>query len=158
MPYDSRPRGVGGWLLLFIIGQLILRPLMVWAEYAQAENVSEISKMFPTTGTLFTVEWVIIIHLLVFGIAVAFTLWKIRTPFAVLLAKIYLVANPVLLLVDALLYTLSDLPPATRDLVVRQGLYSAGRMLVWSIIWFLYFVKSDRVQATYYDNAASRPA
>jgi hypothetical protein len=152
-PIGSSPKGVGGWLALFIIGQLFLRPLLTWVEMSNPKSItpSQIADRFPTTATLLTIEKIIIIHLILFGIAVAFSLWKVRTPFSVKLAKIYLISNPIVLVLDALLYKLSDLPPNIQDTVMQHGFLNAGKAALWCIVWFLYFTNSERVHATYYN-------
>lgn len=85
----------------------------------------------------------------------ALTLWKIRTPFSVKLAKIYLIANPAIMLLDALVYQLSDLPPEIQDSIMSRGLMEAGVVAIVCLIWFLYLTKSERVRATYDDDVAS---
>ena len=122
-PLGSQLKGVGGWLLFFIIGQLILRPARTLSELNDSKSIvtPEFEAVFPTTATIISIERVFSIGLLAFGVAVALTLWKIRTPFAVKLAKIYLIANPVIMLLDALVYQLSDLPPDIQDSIMSRG-------------------------------------
>ncbi|MDT4966982.1 MAG: hypothetical protein QOJ64_1719 [Acidobacteriota bacterium] len=129
---DSRLRGVGGWLALFVVGQVIFRPLATLGEFSRSYELSaEIKQAFPTTATILTVEKILIIHLIVFGIAVGLALWRVRTPFSVTLAKIYLISNPIILALGAVLYYLSDLPEATRDEVVAHGFRQAGIVVLW---------------------------
>jgi hypothetical protein len=156
-PLGSQLKGVGGWLLFFIIGQLILRPARTLSELNDPGNVvtPEFEAAFPTTATIISIERVFSIGLLAFGVAVALALWKIRTPFSVKLAKIYLIANPVIMLLDALVYKLSDLPPEIQDSIMSRGLMEAGVVAIVCLIWFLYFTKSERVRATYYDDVTS---
>jgi hypothetical protein len=149
-PINSGLKGVGGWLALFIVGQAFVRPLMTLGQFANPESLaSKISGSFPITATLITVERIIIIHLLIFGIAMGLALWRVHTPFSVKLAKIYLIANPIVLGLDALLFKFSDLPPSVRDRVVEHTLTNVGVFAVWSLIWVLYFIKSERVRLTY---------
>ena len=149
-PIDPGLKGVGGWLGLFILVQAIVRPLMTLGRYSEANSLlSKISENFPVTTTLMTVERIIIIHLLIFGIAVGLALWRVHTPFSVKLAKIYLIANPIVLVLDALLFKFSDLPPSFRDRLIERALSNVGVFAIWSLIWVLYFIKSERVKATY---------
>ena len=150
-------KGVGGWLLFFIIGQMILRPLRTLSELNDPKNVVTpvFESMFPTTATIISIERAFSIGLLAFGVAVAISLWKVHTPFSVKLTKIFLIANPAFMLLDSLVYQLSDLPPELQDSIMREGLIQAGVVAIVCLIWFLYFTKSERVRATYYDDVAS---
>jgi len=149
-PINSGLKGVGGWLALFIVGQAFVRPLMTLGQFANPESLAfKISESFPITATLITVERIIIIHLLIFGIAVGLALWRVHTPFSVKLAKIYLIANPIILALDVLLFKFSDLPPAIRDIIIERALSNVGGFAIWSLIWVLYFIKSERVRLTY---------
>jgi Protein of unknown function (DUF2569) len=154
-PINSGLKGVGGWLALFIVGQAFVRPLTSLGIFFDHDLTSKITETFPLTVTLLTIEKIIIIHLLIFGIAVGLALWKVRTPFSVKLAKIYLIANPIVLALDALLFKLSDLPPASRDEVVEHALHDVAIVAFWSLIWVLYFIKSERVRLTYLQPARS---
>jgi hypothetical protein len=156
-PLGSKLKGVGGWLLFFIIGQMILRPLRTLSELNDPNNVVTplFQETFPTTATIISIERVFSIGLLAFGVAVAISLWKFHNPFSVKLTKIYLIANPVIMVLDALVYQLSDLPPDLQDSIMREGLMQAGLVAIVCVVWFLYFIKSERVQATYYDDVGS---
>jgi hypothetical protein len=153
-PLNSGLKGVGGWLAFFIIGQAILRPLRTWAELnnnSKEVDFSLVEEMFPTAANLIKLEYVVTIGLLVFGIVVAITLWKVHTPSSVKLAKIYLITNPIFFILDPIVFKFSDLPPEIQDKIMQEGLINAGAVTFWCLIWFLYFVKSERVRATYYD-------
>lgn len=156
-PIDSKLKGVGGWLLFFIIGQLVLRPARIMSELNDPDSVVTplFEATFPTTATIISIERAFSIGLLLFGVFVALTLWKIRTPFSVKLAKIYLIANPVIMLLDAFAYKFSDLPTDIQESIMGRGLIEAGAVSVVCLLWFLYFIKSERVRATYYDDVAS---
>jgi hypothetical protein len=156
-PVNPKLKGVGGWLSFFIIGQMVLRPLRTLSELNNSQNIvtPEFEATFPTTANIISIERVLSIGLLLFGVFVALTLWKIRTPFSVKLAKIYLIANPVIMLLDALVYKVSDLPSDIQDSVMREGLIQTGAVAVVCLIWFLYFIRSERVRATYYDDVTS---
>lgn len=159
IPNYSDQKGVGGWLALFIFGQLILRPWMTVSQLFNPENakIARIAELFPTTGTLITVEKILFIHLLIFGIAVGVALWKAHNPFSVKLAKIYLLAYPVVSILNALLFRLSDLPPTYRDKVMENVIRHIGVSTVWCLIWVLYFTRSQRVKVTYFSESSTPP-
>lgn len=150
-PFNQGLKGVGGWLAFFIIGQLVLRPFMMVSGLVNPQNasVSRIAEVFPQTAVLFTIEKVLLVHLVLFGIAVGLTLWKVHTPFSVKLTKIFLIACPLVIGLDAFLFKFSDLPPALMERVFEYGLRSVTGAALWSLLWLLYFVKSERVRATY---------
>jgi Protein of unknown function (DUF2569) len=156
-PVGPKLKGIGGWLAFFIIGQLILRPARTLSELNDPKNTVTplFEATFPTAATLISIERALSIGLLAFGVVVAITLWKVRTPFAVKLTKAYLIANPVILLLDALVFQLSDLPPEIQNSILREGLFQAAVITVVCLIWFLYFTKSERVRATYYEDIAA---
>ncbi|HEX8889132.1 MAG TPA: DUF2569 family protein, partial [Pyrinomonadaceae bacterium] len=139
-----------------IFGQAFVRPLMTLEQFSESDSIlSKISETFPFTITLFTVEKIIIIHLLIFGVAVGLALWRVHTPFSVKLAKIYLIANPIVLVLNALLYKFSDLPSGVRDKVVESMLSNVLAVAFWSLVWILYFIRSKRVRLTYLQPARS---
>ncbi len=156
-PVGSKLKGVGGWLAFFIVGQLVLRPLRMLAELNDPKNVVTplFEETFPTTATIIGIEKAVNIGLLVFGVVVALALWKVRSPASVKLAKIFLIVNPILAILDAIAFKFSDLPAQVQDEVMQRGLIEVGVVTVICIIWFLYFTKSERVRATYYDEVAS---
>nr|AIA16014.1 Protein of unknown function (DUF2569) [uncultured bacterium] len=156
-PVGSRPRGVGGWLAFFVIGQLVLRPLRTWNELNDPRNLVTplFETNFPTTANIIGVERALIIGLTAFGIVVGLSLWKVRTPFSAKLTKIFLVVNPIIFLLSAVAFKFSDLPPKAQNEVMQHGLFETGVLTAVCLVWFLYFTKSERVRATYYDEGDS---
>jgi hypothetical protein len=156
-PINPKLKGVGGWLLFFIIGQLVLRPARTLTELNDAKNMvtPAFEVTFPTAATIISIEKAFSIGLLAFGVAVGISLWKMRNPFSVKLTKAYLIANPVVLVLDAVVFKFSDLPPDIQDSIMQKGLIQVGAITIVCLIWFLYFTRSERVQATYYDDIAS---
>lgn len=156
-PLNSKLNGVGGWLAFFIIGQLILRPLHTLSELNDPKNIVTpiFEATFPKAATLISIERALSIGLVVFGVVVALMLWKVRTPMSVKITKIFLIANPVLILLDALVFQLSDFPPNIQDSILREGLLQVGVVGIVCLIWVLYFIRSERVRATYYDDIAA---
>ncbi len=150
---DSGLKGVGGWLLWFIIGQLVCRPLQFIGTLSgpNSVNASQIADRFPFTATLINIEKIVMIASIVFGVIVAAALLRTDDSRPVTLAKVYLVANTVFSLLLAILYSTNDLPDRARSELITQGV---SNLVVTSIlcgIWFLYFTKSRRVRLTYLD-------
>lgn len=149
--------GVGGWLLFFVIGQLALRPMLFLSNLLRGASAAEIAERFPFTATIIRIETVIQIVLLIGGILVGCALLKTGVRWPVLLTKIYLVVNALLTLTLAVLYFSSDLPETTRTSLIARGIASGVVVSIMSLIWFLYFTRSKRIQATYFEKDAAKP-
>jgi hypothetical protein len=148
---DLSLRGVGGWLGLFIIGQLILRPLQVGHQiFGSNVDLSRLSTVYPTLVTMVYIEIGLFSFLILFGVVVALILWKVYTPIAVTLAKAFLVTNVVIFLLDLLLTSYVDLPLGVDKLLTNEATANLITGTIWAGIWFFYFIKSKRVQATYF--------
>jgi hypothetical protein len=50
----------------------------------------------------------------------------------------------------AVVYFGSDLPEFTRTSLIAKGIISGVLVSTVCLLWFLYFTKSKRVQATYF--------
>ena len=62
--YQVEVRGVGGWLLFFVIGQLALRPMLFLASLLTATARADVAERFPATARIITIEATIQIALL----------------------------------------------------------------------------------------------
>jgi hypothetical protein len=143
-------RGVGGWLLFFVIGQLALRPMLFFASLLTSTARADVAERFPATARIITIEGTIQIALLIGGVIIGLALLKKGVKWPVLLTKIYLVVNAVLNLALAVLYFGTDLPEFTRTSLIAKGLISGVVVSIVCFLWFLYFIRSKRVQATYF--------
>jgi len=147
--------GVGGWLLFFVIGQLALRPLLFLISFFKGASTAVIAERFPATATIIKIETGIEIALLIGGILAGCALLKTGVSWPVLLTKAYLVANALLNLTLAALYFGTDLPDTTRVSLIARGIVSGVLVSIVCFLWFLYFTKSKRVQATYFEKRAA---
>jgi hypothetical protein len=143
-------KGVGGWLLFFVIGQLALRPLMFFSKLGQGVNTAQIAERFPSTATIIKIETAVQVGLLIAGIVVGCALLRTGVTWPVLLARLFLIANALLTLALAVLYFSSDLPEAARTTLIVEGLVSGVGVSIVCFVWFLYFMRSKRVHATYF--------
>src|SRR5262245_49772637 len=147
----SKPlRGVGGWLLFFVIGQLALRPLIFLSRLGRSGNASQIAERFPITSNLLTIENLVQAALMIGGIVVGLSLLKTQVAWPIYLTKGYLVANAAFTVGLAILYFWNDLPYDARSTVIFQGIVTAILVSIISVAWFLYFTQSKRVQITYF--------
>ncbi len=143
-------KGVGGWLLFFVIGQLALRPMLFFASLLTSTPRTDIAERFPATAKIITIEATIQIALLVGGVIVGLALLKTGVKWPVLLTKIYLVVNAMLNLSLAVVYFGADLPEKARTSLIAKGIISGVAVSIVCLLWFLYFTRSKRVQATYF--------
>jgi len=143
-------RGVGGWLLFFVIGQLALRPMLFFASLLTSTPRAGVAERFPATARIITIEATIQIALLIGGVIVGLALLKTGVKWPVLLTKIYLVANALLNLALAVVYFGTDLPEFTRTSLIAKGIITGVLVSIVCFLWFMYFIRSKRVQATYF--------
>lgn len=117
----------------------------------QQNAASQIAERFPFTATIVNIERVVLIGLMVFGILVALALLKTGDRWPVDLTKVFLLANPLCALLLAGLYMQSDLPEAARSKLIVSGVVNLVAISAVCLAWFLYFTRSKRVQATYFE-------
>jgi hypothetical protein len=127
-PPMRRPdlKGVGGWLLFFCIARTVLAPLLIAARVLGRDF--NLGIMFELVFTAF-------------GIFVGVMVWTVNTS-AFMLLWIYFGVSAAFLLLAMVAASLSGI----------QGAEQMGQLvwgLAFTIIWFAYFKKSDRVQATF---------
>lgn len=155
-------RGVGGWLLLYVLSNLVCRPLTTLDGVGHsAESISEIAEGYPTTALLLGVDKALTVGLIVCGVLVSVALLKTGRAFPVKLVKLFLAVYPLVCVSVAALYGLSDFVPQYRDHLMQLSMKQAVWASAWSLVWTLYFNRSKRVRATYFPDenspAASRP-
>jgi len=130
-PPMRRPdlKGVGGWLLFFCITRTVLAPLFMLIRFAATdfETPNMIDLAFNT-----------------FGVVVGVMVWTVNASAFVLL-WIYFALSAGLLLLAIAAVAMSDSP--NPQLPVQLFF-----TLIFTILWFFYFQKSDRVQATFGKN------
>src|SRR5262249_7545748 len=114
---------VGGWLLLFCVSQVLLRPLLVLVEVMSQPNPE-------------TLEMALDLSLAVLGIVLGIFLWNVR-PVAFTLLWIYFG-------VHVLFAVLGIIGFAVSDARQNQDLSISIRTLLYTLLWFLYFKNSKR--------------
>jgi hypothetical protein len=120
-------RGVGGWLLFFCIALTILVPLIVFIQAWSADFGMEV---------LPNIVWA------AFGVFVGTVVWNVH-PRTFLLLWIYFGVTALLLGLAIVDFILAEEP------VDMQIVTVTFRGLMYTVVWFLYFKQSDRVQATF---------
>ena len=127
-PPKRRPDldGVGGWLLFFCITRTVLAPLV---------TVARLSSRGLDPGSVIDLSFT------AFGVLVGIMVWIVNSSAFVLL-WIYFGLSALLLLLGIAALVLSG----------ALGPQQMGQLfwgLAFTVIWFAYFKKSDRVQATF---------
>lgn len=154
---DLRYKGIGGWLLLFILGQLVCRPLQTLGQIASGPNTALFTDKYPVTAFIIDVERVFMFGLALFGVIVAFTLMMGSGPTPVKIAKTYILSLLAFAIIDILLVSITDLPQDKKGGVIAMAFGAAIAQGIFSVIWYQYFKKSKRVYATYLAGSGSSP-
>ncbi|HEV2705127.1 MAG TPA: DUF2569 family protein [Pyrinomonadaceae bacterium] len=143
----SEYKGVGGWLAFFIVWQLACRPLSMCGAMMNGTT------NFPLTSTLTSflvgVSHVLNFGTFVFGVIVGVSLLRSTDASVVELTKKYLIALLGVTVFDILLIALTDLPWFFKGPALGQAFSTAFITGIYVLIWYQYFTKSKRVQATY---------
>jgi hypothetical protein len=122
-----KQKEVGGWLMFFCILLILVVPIAVMAM-AWSGNLG--------IEVVFNIAWA------AYGVLVGAMLWNVR-PRAFLLLWIYFGMT-------ALIVALAVFNLATReDGATTQDSILVFRSIIYSVVWFLYFKRSDRVKATF---------
>jgi hypothetical protein len=141
IPQTIQLSGVGGWLLLYCIGMAILVPLLIsiqlfsWTYFLHA-NVRLLNKAF-------ILEMVQELYSATVGVF----LWMGR-PISLFLLKIHFIIVGVSTLVSLLALVQLALNARSKWAPVR-GLVAEIVSTGFTILWFVYFRKSQRVRNTY---------
>jgi Protein of unknown function (DUF2569) len=145
-------RGVGGWLLFFILSLTVFTPLL-HAYIIYSEKQSYQVTPSPLFFNLLAIDWFMRGILIVFGLYAGIELWQMK-PKAVQIAKAYLVAifMQQLVLLAVGIWIASKVAPSP-DLI-GSLIIQPLRSFFYAVIWYLYLVKSKRVAATYGTQAA----
>ena len=141
-----QPAGVGGWLLLFCIG-LPLNMLFAFYHYAVAMLVALHARAFFPVVLPYCVLGVPISLLGLFAVF----LLLMRQRSAIFFVKLFLILYAAhSLLVSVLAFALAPpaMPPAI-DVWYRSLEFRFVKILGFCVVWFWYFVASQRVKNTY---------
>jgi len=130
-PIRSDLQGVGGWLLFFCIGLVILGPLVVLREVTSATDSDSSGIVLELARTAF-------------GVVLGILIWNVRQV-AFTLLWIYFG----LVVVISILGIIGSTALADEGQGNALALMYSIRSLIYAVIWFFYFRKSQRVRATF---------
>jgi Protein of unknown function (DUF2569) len=147
-------RGIGGWLLFFIVSLTIITP--AFQGYI-VYNECKLYRTMPSSllFSVLAVDWSMRAILIVLGFYAGIQLWLVKRG-APRLAKTYLAAvfaqQVVLLLMGFWIANKVAATPENIGSVIMEPL----RSLIYVVIWYSYLNKSQRVAATYPDFSRSK--
>lgn len=154
---NGQLKGVGGWLLFFIVTLTIIRPLVVVVGLiANWVILSDVVDSLPGLIGASVFDSVLVVALAGYGIYAGVKLWTIQ-PGAVRTAKIFLALTLAYVFGSPLLYAAADLPGVGYDVLMVESVKEIVQALIYFGVWFSYLNVSRRVQATY-GAAAAAPA
>lgn len=148
---DSRLAGIAGWLIFPALG-VVLSPLLIAAESRELLGIFSYThwsiigdRLGPAFQSLILVELLVNMLLAAVGIYIAVLFFQRRNTLPLFYIAYSLVALVVMAadhLVARLLFDeLIDIQPKDTVELMRQG--------VFTIIWVAYFLRSERVKATF---------
>ena len=149
-PYEYEEERVGGFLLFFIIMLLSTDILVTLPLVIQGYGV--VVKQIPAAGAVFLVLSVLFLICIIFTVVSCFKLLKSM----IVISKTYLVTRAAFMLFCLFIIYLNNLSDVSLigvganqfDTVLELTLvllvFPAVYVLIFSAVWFLYFMKSKR--------------
>ncbi|MBA7708183.1 hypothetical protein ES703_117075 [subsurface metagenome] len=142
-------KGVGGWLLLFIIYLTIGTPLVNFPDILGLLDFIFSYQLSIGSIIFHIIEIISIIGLVCFSIYAGVSLWRVK-PNAVKLAKIFLTTALVYSVISTIIiyFVYPPIEPSLEEYFVAAISRIALRIVIFAI-WFSYLTKSKRVKATF---------
>lgn len=134
IPQNLGPSGIGGWLLLYCLGLSILTPLI---------GMAELSVLLRFLNYEYVVDFIRALYGTVVGIVLL-----TKRPIAIFLLRIYFIVTAASLLLTLLRMIAFALRPHS-SMALARGVTAVMVQAGFSILWFVYFRKSERVRNTY---------
>jgi hypothetical protein len=150
------PTGVGGWLTFFCVVLTILSPLFVLGSMADTWSQSEPAFVrFPTIKTVLLWEIFGSIVLLIYGFIVGCIIWSGNPRGRSIARQFLLIRLFGFIGVELIaLLLMSGLPSRFVAGGVGGAAGAIFQAVVFFVVWWLYFKKSQRVKNTYGDERA----
>lgn len=148
-PSKKVKKGVGGWLLLFIIYLTIGTPLVNLPDILGLLDLIFSYQLSIGFIIFHTIEIISIIGLVCFSIYAGVGLWRVK-PKAVKIAKIFLITTWVYSVISTIIiyFVSPPIEPSLKEYFV-EAIRGIARQTVMLTIWFSYLTKSKRVKATF---------
>jgi len=149
-PVHPELKGVKGWLLLFVIILILIRPLNdFYYLFSYWNDTSELYDEFPELLLLFYISLPLVSVSSFYSIRAGIALIRIN-PRAVRMAKNFLFIYVVVMEVIPVfaIYNVG-LPSEMLDASSSEINYGIGQTIFFFIVWYWYLSVSKRVKATY---------
>lgn len=153
--FQKKLNGVGGWLLLFCVSLVLIRPVL--AIYSFSGNWSQIERVFssyPNIKSLITVELIFDIILVLWGIVAGIKLWSLSRN-APRFAKIFLASQIGYSLLTIGLPFLFGMPQRFQEALAAEAFKGSLKTLLGAGLWLIYLSVSARVNITYSEKQPS---
>lgn len=142
----TRPEG---WLLILILALAFFNPLMsTYYINTSYQQLSGFFDQYSGVKHLFYIDTTFSLILMVLSINAGNALWLIKYE-AVKKTKQYLLFFLGYSGVSIFLPFIFEIPFETNDILIQEGIKTAGSSLLYFIIWYSYLNMSYRVNATY---------
>ncbi|MGH9873847.1 MAG: DUF2569 family protein [Pyrinomonadaceae bacterium] len=146
---DLRYRGVGGWLMFFIVTLVFIGPLRICASLVQYHtNAEPLYADYPFLKVINVFYVIVGFGLICFSIYAGYSLWKVR-PKVVQTAKTYLLVSAICWTILTCSPLLAGLPKESNTAMLLALPLEILKQLVYPTVWYLYLTNSKRVAATY---------
>lgn len=153
---SNEPRGVGGWLLLFCLGQVGFAPLGAFQSIHQMWNKIG-PHPFPVIRQVANIMMVVIIALTVYGMIVGILIWM-GNKHGRTLARHYLlirIGSAVIIFGSLTAWSFNMLGTPGAQRMAMATISPTALEIGMGLIWFAYFTFSKRVRNTYCEQPES---
>lgn len=143
---EKKLKGVGGWLLFFIITLTILNPIVQIVSVVKVfTNIADVPVELYNLRNIIIMDSIIGSVVILFGVYAGLCLWRVKGN-AVKMVKIFFIVGIVYNIIISAFYVKAI--PVLNQVAAKNVV----RILAYSGIWYCYLINSDRVKNTYITN------
>lgn len=152
------PKGIGGWLLFFIIAITVIAPLgnigSTTSDFILVEAQNPLLSNSEEWITFKKIYWFIVICISIYGIASGIFLAKEKKPTAVENAISYLwVSGPIASFILSIILPITSFDKISLSNTLSTSVTPMLISTISTLIWIAYLKKSKRVKNTYYGDS-----
>lgn len=153
---SDEPRGVGGWLLLFVFSQVLFGP------WRAAEGVWQMWERigphpFPVIRQMAIVIMIIILLMAIYGVMVGVLIWRgnKRGRTAARQYLIFRILVTLVIFTSLTSWSYNSFGPSGARRMALGIIWPAAVEVAFCLIWLAYFIFSKRVRNTYCEKPES---